>query len=227
MHDQTIVFDLDGTLIDSAPDVCRALNRTLEPFGRRAHSVDETKDYLGQGARVLMERSLEKTGVVPEANIIAGLTETFLEDYAANPVVDSVVFPGVIPALECLKSQGAKLAICTNKPSVTTAPVLDVFKLGSYFDAIVCGDQVQRRKPDGAHIQDTVDAVRGDLRNTIMVGDSENDIYAAQDIGVPSIVVTFGYTHVSYDELGATAEIDHFDELIGAIQKIIGGRQNM
>lgn len=224
MHDQTIVFDLDGTLIDSAPDVCRALNRTLEAFGRRAHTVDETKEYLGQGARVLLERSLAKTGAVPEAAIIDALTEVFLKDYAANPVVDSIVFPGVVRALADLKSTGAKLAICTNKPSVTTAPVMEIFKLGSYFDAVICGDQVEHRKPDGAHIRDTVEAVGGDLRNTIMVGDSENDIYAAQDIGIPSIVVTFGYTHVPYDQLGASAEIGHFGALLGCIQKINAAR---
>ena len=220
MHDQTIVFDLDGTLIDSAPDVCRALNRTLVPFGRRAHSIGETKGYLGQGARVLMEKSLEKTGDVPEAGIIDELTQAFLEDYAAHPVVDSTVFPGVFEALTELRSEGAKLAICTNKPSITTNPVMDIFKLDSYFDVIVCGDQVVRRKPDGAHIRDTVEAVNGDIKKAIMIGDSENDIYAAQDIGIPSIVVTFGYTHVPYDQLGATAQINHFSEVIHAIRDI-------
>ncbi len=225
MHDQTIVFDLDGTLIDSAPDVCRALNRTLIPFGRRAHEVEETKEYLGQGARILMERSLAKTGAVPSIKVIEELTEAFLKDYAANPVVDSVIYPGVIEALTALKLGGATLAICTNKPSITTAPVMEEFDLGAFFDVVLCGDQVERRKPDGAHIKDTVEAVGGDIRKAIMVGDSENDIYAAIDVGIPSIVVTFGYTHIPYNDLGATAQIDHFGELIGAIQEIIGSHQ--
>ncbi len=221
MHDQTIVFDLDGTLIDSAPDVCRALNRTLETFGRRAHTVDETKEYLGQGARILMERALAKTGLVPEEHIINELTEAFLSDYAANPVVDSIVFPGVFQTLTDLKSSGAKLTICTNKPSITAKPVLNTFGLTPYFDAVVCADQVARRKPDGAHIHDTIKAVSGDRNCAVMIGDSENDIYAAQNAGIPSIVVTFGYCHVPYAELGATVMVDHFSELTIAIEKAV------
>ncbi len=221
MKNTTIIFDLDGTLIDSAPDVCRALNRTLVSYGRRSHDVEEVKEYLGQGARVLMEMALQKTGAVPPTEVIDGLTSEFLIDYAANPVVDSTIYPGVISVLDELRARGATLAICTNKPSITTAPVLERFSLESYFTAIVCPDHVENRKPHGDHIRATVDAVGGNIRHTIMVGDSENDIDAAINAGIPSIAVTFGYAHRKHDELGATALIHHFDELIESIDSII------
>lgn len=224
MKNITIVFDLDGTLIDSAPDVCRALNRTLVRYGRRPHDVEEAKEYLGQGARVLIEMALQKTGTVPPTNVIDSLTSEFLTDYAANPVVDSTVYPGVIRALDELRDRGANLAICTNKPSITTGPVLERFALGSYFSAIVCPDHVENRKPHGDHIRATVEAVNGNLQHAIMVGDSENDIDAAINAGIPSIAVTFGYAHRKHDELGATTLIDHFDSLIEAIDCIVQNR---
>lgn len=224
MKNYTIIFDLDGTLIDSAPDVCRALNRTLVSYGRRSHETEEVKEYLGQGARVLMEMALKKTGSVPSSDVIDKLTSDFLTDYAANPVVDSTIFPGAIPVLNELQNQGAKLAICTNKPSITTAPVLERFSLGSYFDAIVCPDHVENRKPHADHIRATVEAVDGNIQNAIMIGDSENDIDAAINADIPSIAVTFGYAHRKHEDLGATALISHFDELIETLESIVSSR---
>jgi phosphoglycolate phosphatase len=220
MRDCTIVFDLDGTLIDSAPDVCGALNRILIPYGRRPHDVEEAKEYLGQGARVLMKMALHKTGEVPAESVIEGLTSAFLADYAANPVVDTTVFPGVMRSLSELRDRGAKLTICTNKPSVTTAPVLESLELISYFGAVICPDHVEQRKPHGGHVRHSIDAVGGDYLKSIMVGDSENDIDAAINAGIPSIAVTFGYAHRKHDDLGATALIDHFDQLIETIELI-------
>jgi len=217
----TIIFDLDGTLIDSAPDVCRALNRTLRVIGRRDHAVDEVKTYLGQGARILVERALATTGEVPEDTAIDRLTEQFLADYAMNPVVDSFVFPGVLEALGQLSDRGALLAICTNKPSITCEPVLEVFGLNEFFSAIVCPDHVQHKKPDGRHILDTISLVGGSPERAIMIGDSENDIHAAINAGIPSIAVTFGYSGLPHAELGATILIDHFDQLVPAIDAIM------
>lgn len=221
MTNRTIIFDLDGTLIDSAPDVCGALNRTLVPFGRKRHDVEDVKGYLGQGARVLMERALHKTGDVPDASMIDQLTQQFLADYANNPVIDTYVFPGVIDVLETLKAEGAQLAICTNKPGITTAPVLDALNLGSYFEAVICGDQVKNRKPSGDHILDTIRAIDGCPDNAVMIGDSENDIDAAIDAGIRSIVVTFGYTQIPHDELGAHAQISSFTELLETMDQVL------
>jgi len=221
MTTPTILFDLDGTLIDSAPDVCRALNRTLEAIGRRTHTVAEATGYLGHGAPVLMKLALEQTGDILPDEEIARLTQNFLDDYAQNPVVDSVVFPGVIPALSGLRDQGFKLAICTNKPSITAAPVLEMLDLVHHFDAVVCADQVMKRKPDGTHVLDTIAAVGGAAERAIMVGDSENDIEAAIDAGVLSILVTFGYAQASHSSLGADMLLDHFDDLGGLVSELL------
>jgi len=225
MKNHIIIFDLDGTLIDSAPDVCGALNRTLAKIDRRAHSVEEAKTYLGHGAPTLMEKALKATGDILSPEATADLTNQFLTDYADNPVIDTVVFPGVFKALDTILSRGAKLALCTNKPSITTAPVLDILKLTPYFEARVCGDQASTKKPHGDHIHETIRSAGGDKNSrAIMIGDSENDIYAAVDAGVPSIAVTFGYALGAVHDLGADAMINHFDDLISTIETVMVNR---
>lgn len=223
MKDKTIIFDLDGTLIDSAPDVCRALNRALAGLDRRPHTVDEVKGYLGFGARILMEKALNATGTEPAGDVIDELTTAFLDDYALHPVVDTVVFPGVTQVIEELMEKGARLAICTNKPSITAAPVLDALDLSKYFDVVVCGDQVENKKPHGGHVLDTIEAAGGERSRSIMVGDSENDIDAAIHASVRSVVVSFGYAHAPHAELGADAIIDRFQDLPGVLQAIFHG----
>ena len=222
MKNHIVIFDLDGTLIDSAPDICGALNRTLTKIGRRPHNIAETKSYLGHGAHILMGMALEATGPIADEDTITDLTKQFLEDYAKYPVIDTVVYPGVFAALDDLKAQGATLALCTNKPNLTASVVLEILKLDAYFPTRVCGDQASTKKPHGDHIRDTLSRAGGDASSTaIMIGDSENDIYAAIDAGVPSIAVTFGYAHGTPDSLGADALIDHFDELIPTIETVL------
>lgn len=225
MSFSAILFDLDGTLIDSAPDVRRALNRVLEPLGRRPHTVAEVKDLVGHGARVLMERALAATGEVPSADEIDGLTAAFLADYAENPVVHSTVFPGARESVARLRDAGVPLAICTNKPAKTTEPVMEELGLLEFFPVIVCGDDVEHRKPDGRHVLHTIERAGGDPADSVMIGDSENDIYAARDARVPSVAVTFGYCHVPHAELGADALIDAYDELEDALRAIAAGRR--
>jgi phosphoglycolate phosphatase len=222
MKNHMIIFDLDGTLIDSAPDVCRALNRTLTKIGRRDHTIAEVTSYLGFGAITLMEKALQTSGTLPDKETITDLTDQFLADYADNPVVDTVIFPGVLAALDQLQDNGARLALCTNKPSVTTAPVLELLNIDQYFQAIVCSDQVSNRKPHGDHIIDTISRAGGnEATRAIMIGDSESDINSAIHAGIPSVAVTFGYAHGTPQSLGATAMIDHFNELVTTIETVM------
>ena len=215
-----LIFDLDGTLIDSAPDVCASVNRVLEADGRRALSIAETKDMVGWGGRVLMEKALALTGEPGTPEDIDRALEAFLITYADHPADNTIVFPGVIEALESLKATDVKMAICTNKPTATTPPVLKATRLDGFFDVVSCGDAVPHKKPDGRHVRLVVEKLGATIETTAMVGDSETDISAAIDAGVRSVAVTFGYAHVPYDELGADALINHFDDLAGALVDI-------
>ena len=214
---EALVFDLDGTLIDSAPDVRACVNRVLSGIGRRELTLDETKDMVGWGGRVLMEKALAKTGDKgSEAEVDAAL-EGFLKTYAQHPAEHSIIFPGVISALEAFRAAGVRMGICTNKPTATTPPVLKAMGLDGFFDVVSCGDAVPHKKPDGRHVRLVVEELGATIETAAMVGDSENDITAAINAGVRSVAVTFGYAHVPLSELGADALIDHFDDLHQAL----------
>ncbi len=222
---EALIFDLDGTLIDSAPDVCASVNRVLAADGRRALTLDEAKDMVGWGGRVLVEKALALTTGAPgtekatEGEIDDALNG-FLETYAAHPVEHSIVFPGVIEVLDQFKANGVAMGLCTNKPKATTGPVLDAMGLGGYFTAIACGDAVPHRKPDGRHVLHVIEELGASVETSAMIGDSESDITAAINARIKSVAVTFGYAHVPMDELGADALIDTFKDLPRALEQI-------
>jgi phosphoglycolate phosphatase len=215
-----LIFDLDGTLIDSAPDVCASVNRVLAENGRRQLTLDEAKDMVGWGGRVLVEKALATTGDAGTPEMIDSALEAFLVTYADRPAEHTSVYPGVIEMLETLKADGVKLGICTNKPTATTPPVLKAMGLDRFFEVISCGDAVPHKKPDGRHVLACIEQLGATPKTTAMIGDSENDISAAIDAGIRSVCVTFGYAHVALNEIGADALIDHFDALPQALREI-------
>jgi phosphoglycolate phosphatase len=217
-----LIFDLDGTLIDSAPDVCASVNRVLTADGRRALTLGEAKDMVGWGGRVLVEKALALTGAPGTEENIDTALNGFLATYAAHPVEHSIVFPGVIEVLEQFKADGVAMGLCTNKPEATTGPVLNAMGLGRYFTAIACGDAVPHRKPDGRHVLHVIEGLGASVETSAMVGDSESDITAAINARVKSVAVTFGYAHVPIDELGADALINTFNDLPRALDQISG-----
>lgn len=217
---EALVFDLDGTLIDSAPDVCASVNRVLTAEGRRELTLSEAKDLVGWGGRVLVEKALALTGEAGTEEEIDAALNGFLVTYAAHPVDHTTLYPGALEALEIFKADGIVMGLCTNKPEATTGPVLEAMGLDGFFTVLSCGDAVPHKKPDGRHVLHVVDALGASVETSAMVGDSENDIRAAIDAGVKSVAVTFGYAHVPVKELGADALIDHFDELPRALAKI-------
>ncbi len=212
-----ILFDLDGTLIDSAPGVAWSLNQALEEEGRASLSVDRVKDLVGKGAVHLVADALKDTGGMESEAQRDKVKDAFLQIYSENPVQDTIVFPGVMDMLDELHSTDTPIALCTNKPRKTTMPVLDMFGMTKYFPIIVCGDDVQHSKPDGRHLLDTLAAMNLAGATAIMVGDSENDILAAHDAKMASICVSFGYCHMPYDELKPSVLIDHFSEFPAAL----------
>ncbi len=215
-----LLFDLDGTIIDSAPDVCASVNRVLKVMSRPSISVAETRSLVGFGARTLVEKALEMTGPPGSESDVDFLLTGFLDSYRRNPSEHTVLFPGVREALERLTQAGTKLGICTNKPEVTCFPVLEALDLRRYFATIICGDTLEFKKPDPRHIFHTLDVMGAGRNDAAFIGDSEVDIEAANNAGLPSILVTFGYCNVPKESLAADALIDHFDELEAALEAI-------
>lgn len=223
---EALVFDLDGTLIDSAPDVAAAVNRVLAADGRRSLTLAEAKDLIGQGGRVLVERALALTGRPGTPDEIDRALEGFLTTYVGDPAEHTSVYPGARAALESLRAEGVRLGICTNKPARTTSAVMAALGLARYFDVVSCGDQVPHRKPDGRHVLSVIESLGATRDTAAVIGDSENDIDAARDAGVRSIAVTFGYAHVAHAKLGADALIDRFEELPDVLRRIAAVRKN-
>lgn len=220
-HRNRVVFDLDGTLIDSVPDVRNALNVMLGGRGRRQLAPDEVALMVGEGARVMIGRALEATGGAV-ADPDAVLTE-YLVAYAARPVVDTVIYPGAVAALARLAEAGCLLGICTNKPEEITRLVLDGLGLTRFFAAIIGGDSLPFRKPDPRHVTTTLERMGGD-GPAFYVGDSETDVAAARGAGLPVVAVSFGYSKGGTEALGADVVIDHFDQLDAALAELGGGR---
>ena len=217
---EALIFDLDGTLINSLPDVCASINSVLSDMGHRKLTLNETKNMVGWGGRVLVEKALETTGNKFTEDDINRFLEKFIDIYSKNPNDHSSVFPGVLSMLEKFKSDKIRMGICTNKPTATTPPVLRSLGLDHFFDVVSCGDAVPHKKPDGRHVSMVVEQLGATNKTSVMIGDSESDITAAIDAGVRSVAVTFGYAHIPCDELGADALIDHFDDLPQALMNI-------
>lgn len=209
----TVVFDLDGTLVDTAPDLMAGLNHVLTIEGIEPVHYDDMTFLVGQGARAMIERGLHLRGRPLPAERLGELLDIFITHYLDGMPGESLPYAGVVRSLEALKAEGFRLAVCTNKLERLALPLLKGLKLDGYFDAIAGGDTFPVRKPDAAHILKTIESAGGDSTASVMVGDSVNDILAAQNAGIPAIAVPFGYSDVPVETLNPTRIISHFDEL--------------
>jgi phosphoglycolate phosphatase len=218
----TLVFDLDGTLVDSAPDLMGTLNDILAAEGVEPLPVERARSLLGAGARALIERGLAVAGRQVTPARMEDLFAAFLDRYTERLAEQTRPFEGVEAALAALDGAGHVLAICTNKMERHSVQLLDALGLSARFDAICGRDTFPVCKPDARHLTLTVAAARGDLGRTIMIGDSRTDIETARNAGVPSICVDFGYTDIPARDLGATAVISHFRDLNAAIGAVRG-----
>ncbi|MHC8508154.1 MAG: phosphoglycolate phosphatase [Rhodospirillales bacterium] len=216
-----LLFDLDGTLVDSVPDVCASLNDVLALEGLAAVSEAHTKALVGGGARDMVKTLLAERGADGDEGLVDKLMRAFLETYAANPARHSRVYPGVVEALEFFHAEGRALAVCTNKPEATTGPVLKALGLADYFAAVVCPEHVKHRKPDGRHVLDTAAALGKTGAECILIGDSETDVRAANDAGVKCVCVTYGYCHVPFESLNADVFVDSFDQVPAAVRRLL------
>ena len=213
----TIVFDLDGTLVDTAPDLLGALNHVLIEAGLEPVSLETIATMIGHGAKAMIIKGMAAQGVEPEAHRMDGLFNQFLAYYEANIAVRSRPFENAVTALDQLAAGGATLAVCTNKRQSSSDRLLDTLQLSEKFAAIVGADSVPERKPHGDHILLTIDRAGGDRSRAIMVGDSRTDERAARNAGLPFIFVPFGYESETQEEIGADLVVGNYSELVSAI----------
>ncbi|HLV06993.1 MAG TPA: HAD-IA family hydrolase [Croceibacterium sp.] len=213
-------FDLDGTLVDSNLDLAPAINHALATVGRPGVSAEETRYLVGGGSRRMFERAMEVTGgPLPEAEFEAAYGE-LLRHYEAHIADNTVPYPGCLDALDTLAERGCRLAVVTNKIEVLARKLLDQLGMISRFDVILGGDTLGpgRAKPAPDMI-DTAILMMGGGRFA-MVGDSSFDVNAAKNAHVPVVALSFGYNDRPADELGADRVIDHYDELVGALEEL-------
>ena len=171
---------------------------------------------------MLVEKALAATGPLPDA--IDGPMERYIDFYKKHPADETVVYAGVVEALETLAGRGVQMGICTNKPLAMTGLVLEALGLDRYFSAVTCGDAVPHRKPDGRHVLLTLDMMNAGAAHAVMVGDSETDVAAGKDAGLPVVAVSYGYAHVPIAELGVDAVIDSFAALPDTLDSLFSER---
>jgi phosphoglycolate phosphatase len=208
-----ISFDLDGTLVDTAPDLVRSTNVVMDAAGLARISLESVRGMVGQGARALIIKAAAAGDVVFNETDLEKHVALFLDVYRAGLTELSRPFDGVDETLSLLSEQGAILSVCTNKPPHLANPVLETFGLERHFKAIVGNGQAGVNKPDGRHLTYTIEACGGDVSRALMVGDSITDVQAARNAKIPVVLVSFGYTIEKASTLGADAIFDHYHEL--------------
>jgi phosphoglycolate phosphatase len=218
---RTVVFDLDGTLVDTAPDLISALNFVLDREGLPPVPLKSARMLIGAGVRKLLERGLEVDGRHASVEDISRLTDDFIEYYAAHIADASRPFDGLESALDDLEAQGYRFAVCTNKLEWLSKLLLDRLGMSSRFAAICGADTFGVSKPDPAILQQTVARAGGQLSATIMVGDAGPDIGVARRAGIPVIGVEFGYTDVPIADLKPDRLIGHMSELPAAVEGLM------
>jgi phosphoglycolate phosphatase len=215
-----VVFDLDGTLVDTAPDLAASLNAAMAPFGIAPLATADVRPLIGAGSRALVARGFAAAGRAPSAAENERALAAFLDHYGANIAVASAPFPGTTAVLEALTGQGCRLGVCTNKFHGFSVALLRALSLEQFFPVIAGGDSYPVRKPDGGHIARVVEELGGPLAAAVMVGDSITDVAAARSAGVPVVAVAYGYTATPARELGADAVIERADELPAALARV-------
>ena len=220
----TLAFDLDGTLADTAPDLIGALNAVLGERGLPAVPTANARHLVGRGARALIERGFAEAGEPLDDVEGQALTARFIEIYRGRIADESFAFEGCAAALDALLTLGARLCVCTNKPTGLSRLLLEKLDLLGRFSGVTGADSVPFRKPDGRHLIDAVVAADGDPERCVMIGDSEADVAAARSAGRPVIVVPFGYTETPPEALGGDRLVSRFSDLEAAVLSIVSGR---
>ena len=214
----TIIFDLDGTLVHTAPDLHRALNHSLLEAGYAEVPFEVIDSLIGHGAKAMIIEGLAWQGFTLEEAEIESVWTSFLDFYRQHICDLSRPYEGVEQALQDLSSSGARFAVCTNKTQDLALRVLEGLDLSKWFEAVRGADAVAKKKPDGGHILETLDAADGKFEQSIMIGDSQTDERAARNAGLPFVFVSFGYGPAP--EMSADKTAAAFSELPALIRDL-------
>tara|TARA_Y100000590_G_scaffold30296_1_gene33675 strand:+ start:93 stop:782 length:690 start_codon:yes stop_codon:yes gene_type:complete len=218
----TILFDLDGTLADTAPDLLSAHNHVMKKFGYDTKNIDEIRNYVGHGAAVMIGRSIwnsakKEISKITDQKVKNAMIKEFLNFYGQNIVVKSKLINGVVDFLKWSKSNNISMAVCTNKQEHLAIDFLKKIKIYDFFEYVAGRNTFDYCKPDPRHLTNTIEIMNGNIKKSIMIGDSENDSEAAKSAGIPMILLENGYTEKKIDQI-------HHDHLIKdyiGVEKII------
>jgi len=218
----TILFDLDGTLADTAPDLLGAHNHVMKKFGYNTKNMEEIKSYLGQGAAVMIGKSIwssakNELSKITDQKVKNEMTKEFLDFYGKNTVVKSKLINGVYEFLKWAKSNNISMGVCTNKQEHLAVDFLKKIKIYDFFEYVAGGNTFDYCKPDPRHLTNMIEIMNGDIKKSIMIGDSENDSGAARSAGIPMILLENGYTEKNVNEIPH----DHLIRDFVGIEKII------
>lgn len=210
----TIVFDLDGTLVDSASDMHAAVNRILAGAGRSEITLAQTRTFIGDGVPKFVERAIAASGSALDTAALTAITADFLADYQDNASTLTRPFPDVVDTLRALRERGHRLAICTNKPQRASDNLLRDLGLAELFEVIGAGDRYPTRKPDPGHLLGVLAELGVGPDAAMMVGDNEHDAETARAAAVRFALVPYGYARAPLDTLPATFRLEGFEDIL-------------
>jgi phosphoglycolate phosphatase len=222
MKRTALVFDLDGTLVDSLPDIAACLNASLAELGAAPLPEREVRGLIGDGSPRLVERGLAAAGL-PQQRAADRLAR-FLALYEAAPVARSRAYPGVPETLAALAATGWRLGVCTNKPQAVTEGVLAGLGIAGHFAVIIGGDALPFRKPDPRHLAAVLERLGATPSAAVMIGDNEHDVAMGRALGTATILMRYGYARVPLDEIPADRQLDDFAGLPQALRGLAAAR---
>ena len=220
MPSPALIFDLDGTLVDTAPDLLEATNAVMASRGLPRIPPATLRHMVGFGARSLIEQAMEAVGQAVTAEDLPPLLDVFMAHYRSHIADGSVIFPGVMETLTALQAQGTRLAVLTNKPQELADKLLPAIGLDHYFAEVYGAGRMSYVKPDARIFHDVVRDVGGSDGGAVMIGDSITDLKTAQAAGAPCILLSYGYTPIPARDLGADIVLDDFAELPQALRTL-------
>jgi phosphoglycolate phosphatase len=222
----TILFDLDGTLVDSAPDLMLAHNHVMKKYGYAEKKLSDIKKLAGRGAQLMLARSIhdlaELSGKTKKTDdIVKEMTIDFIDYYSKNIVKESTLKTGVLDFLSWCKNNSISMAVCTNKQEHLSIDLLKKIKIYDFFDYVAGGNSFNHNKPDPRHLTDTIEVINGEIKKTIMIGDSETDSASAKAANIPFVLIKDGYTEKTAQQIYHDHLVKNFIGLDKIIKKYL------